>query len=55
MTDPLDNPDLIAAAETHCLAESIYGYVCTEWPNHDGWHRVILDGELLDTWPTVTA
>lgn len=43
--------DLIGAAEEFCLAENSYGLVCTEWPNHDGWHRVELGGRLLDTWP----
>jgi hypothetical protein len=43
--------DLAAAAETVCMAEDEHGYLCTEWPNHDGWHRVELDGEVLNTWP----
>jgi hypothetical protein len=46
-----DKSSLIAAAEEFCLAENPDGLVCTEWPNHDGWHRVELDGKLLDTWP----
>jgi len=50
-----EQPDLFTlagiAAETHCLAASLDGYACTEEPGHDGWHRVELDGELLDTWP----
>lgn len=46
-----DRDSLISAAEEFCLAENPDGLVCTEWPNHDGWHRVELDDELLDTWP----
>jgi hypothetical protein len=42
---------LTDCAQTHCLADSPQGYVCTEQPNHDGWHRTELDGELLATWP----
>ena len=49
-SDPMDNPALVAAAETCCLAESPGGYLCIEVPNHDGWHRAELDGELLATW-----
>lgn len=51
MSRPINNPDLIAAAEDFCLAETVDGLVCTKCPNHDGWHRVDLDGKLLDTWP----
>jgi hypothetical protein len=38
-------------AETVCLARH-NGYVCTEEPGHDGWHRAEYDhGEVVDTWP----
>jgi hypothetical protein len=41
------------AAESHCLAQSAGGYLCSEAPSHDGWHRAEVDGDLLDTWPWV--
>jgi hypothetical protein len=53
---PEPNRDaLIGAAEDFCLAESSDGYMCTEQPNHDGWHRAVLDGELLNAWPPSLA
>lgn len=52
MTEPPDYYALLGiAAETHCLARSLDGYVCTEEPHHDGWHRAVVEGELYDTWP----
>ena len=49
-------PDIFAlagiAAATHCLAESPLGFVCSQAPGHDGWHRaILLDGRRLDAWP----
>lgn len=39
-------------ADTCCLARSPEGYVCSEEPNHEGWHRAETeDGEVFDVWP----
>lgn len=39
-------------AGTCCLAQSAEGYVCSEEPHHDGWHRAATDdGEVFDVWP----
>ncbi|MGE2733828.1 hypothetical protein [Mycolicibacterium vaccae] len=57
-TDPSSAPPEVTtlagiAAETHCLAESPDGFVCTEEPGHDGSHRAEEEGtgELYDVWP----
>lgn len=48
--DPLT--ELAHCAEHVCLAESPDGLVCTDEPNHRGWHHARgEDGELLDEWP----
>ena len=44
-------PRLIRAAAQFCLAESPHEFLCTEDPNHDGDHRTVLRGEVLDRWP----
>ena len=36
-----------------CLEKSPDGYICTEEPDHEGWHRAVLDGKLLDNWPEI--
>jgi hypothetical protein len=42
-------------ADTCCLARSPDGYVCSEEPGHDGWHRAELEdngvAEIIDVWP----
>lgn len=39
-------------ADTVCLARNDRGYVCTEEPGHEGWHRAEYENkELVDTWP----
>ena len=38
-------------ADTCCLARSPDGYVCSEEPGHDGWHRAGDGDEVIDVWP----
>lgn len=52
MTYP-DPYSFVGFAENYCLAESPNGYLCTEEPNHDNWHRAEVGDELLDTWPAL--
>lgn len=47
---------LIHAADVMCVAQNEDGLVCTQWPNHDGWHKCELStGEMVGTWPPTGA